>query len=102
LERAKIHANQNEAIILLSLADDHPLLVGSSNKVHDTSAMLPKGKKFTDWLTEQGGLTGQSVYARWKRGAQKYSANLSKDYLEDGRSRLKKIFGRLRRNSRAV
>jgi hypothetical protein len=79
LERAKIHANQNEAIILLSFADDHPSLVGSSNEVHDTSVMLPKVKKFTDWYTEQGGLTGRLVYARWKRGAQKYSANLSKD-----------------------
>jgi len=80
LERAKIHTNQNEAIILLSFANDHPSLVGSSNEVHDTSAMLPpKVKKFTDWYTEQGDLTGRSVYARWKRGAQKYSANLSKD-----------------------
>ena len=41
--------------------------------------MLPKVKKFTDWYTEQGGLTGRLGYARWKRGAQKYSANLSKD-----------------------
>jgi len=79
LERAKIHANQNEAIILLSFADDDPSLVGSSNEVHDTSVMLPKVKKFIDCYTEQGGLTGRSVYARWKRGAQKYSANLSKD-----------------------
>jgi len=79
LERAKIHANQNEAIILLSFADNHPPLVGSSNEVHDTSAMLPKVKTFTNWYAEQGGLTGRLVYARWKRGAQKYSANLSKD-----------------------
>ena len=63
----------------MSFADDHPSLVGSSNEVNDTSAMLPKVKKFTDWYTEQGGLTGRLVYARWKRGAQKYSANLSKD-----------------------
>jgi hypothetical protein len=52
LKKAALDNDQVSAIILISFADDHPSMVGSSNLVTDTSVLLPKVKTFSNWYLE--------------------------------------------------
>jgi len=74
LKKAALECDQVSAVILLSFADDHPSMVGSSHLVTDTSVLLPNVKMFSDWYLE--GAIGKSVYSRWKLGADRLSKNL--------------------------
>ena len=74
LKKAVLDCNQVSAIILLSFANDHPSMVGSSHLVTNTSVLLPKVKNFSNWYLE--GAIGKSVYSCWKMGADRLSKNL--------------------------
>jgi len=74
LKKAALECDQVSAVILLSFADDHPSMVGSSHLITDTSVLLPKVKMFSDWYLE--GAIGKSVYSCWKLGADRLSKKL--------------------------
>ena len=52
LEKAALDYDQVSAIILLSFANDHSSMIGSSHLVTDTSVLLPKVKSFSNWYLE--------------------------------------------------